>query len=34
MLDTFFDEKASGGAIKNRIMSNKELAEEVYKKNY
>ena len=27
----FFDKKASGGAIKNGVMSNKELAEELPK---
>ena len=27
----FFDKKTSGGAIKNEVMSNKELAEELYK---
>ena len=27
----FFDKKTSGGAIKNEIMFNKELAEELHK---
>ena len=27
----FFDKKTSGGAIENEVMSNKELAEELYK---
>ena len=27
----FFDKKTSGGSIKNEIMSNKELAEELHK---
>ena len=27
----FFDKKASGGAIKNQVMSNKDLTEELYK---
>ena len=27
----FFDKKISGGAIKNEIMSNKDIAEELYK---
>ena len=31
MVYNFFDKKASGGAIKNEIMSNKELAEELHK---
>ena len=29
----FFDKKASGGAIKNEVMSNKDLTEELYKPN-
>ena len=29
-----FDKKTSGGAIKNYIMSNKELAEEFKKEKY
>ena len=31
MVYKFFDEKTSGGTIKNEIMSNKELAEELNK---
>ena len=31
MVYKFFDEKYSGGAIKNKIISNKELAEELHK---
>ena len=31
MVYKFFDKKTSGGAIKNEIMSNKELAEELQK---
>ena len=31
MFYSFFDKKTSGGAIKNEIMSNKELAEELHK---
>ena len=31
MVYQFFDKKTVGGAIKNEIMSNKELAEELHK---
>ena len=31
MVYKFFDNKTSSGAIKNKIMSKKELAEELYK---
>ena len=31
MVYKFFDQKASGGAIKNKIMSYKELAKELHK---
>ena len=31
MVDKFFDTETSGGGIKNEIMSNKELAEELHK---
>ena len=31
MIYKFFDKKTSGGAIKNKNMSNKELAEELHK---
>ena len=31
MVYKFFDEKCSGGAVKNEIISNKELVEELYK---
>ena len=31
MVYKFFDKKASGSGIKNENMSNKELAEELYK---
>ena len=31
MVYTFFDEKTTGGTIKNEIISNKELAEELHK---
>ena len=31
MVYKFFDKETSGGAIKNEIMSNKELAEELHK---
>ena len=31
MVYTFFDKKASGGAVKNKKTSNKELAEELSK---
>ena len=31
MVYKFFDKKASGGTIKNEIVSNKELAEELHK---
>ena len=31
MVYTFFDEKTGGGAVKNEIMQNKELPEELLK---
>ena len=31
MIYKFFDEKTSGGTVKNEDISNKELAEELYK---
>ena len=31
MVDKFFYKKTAGGAVKNEIMANKELAKEVYK---
>ena len=31
MVYKFFDEKTSGGTVKNEDISNKELAEELYK---
>ena len=31
MVHTFFDKKTSGGAIKNKIMSHEEIAEESHK---
>ena len=31
MVYTFFDKKTSGGTVKNEIMSNKKLAEELHK---
>ena len=31
MIYTFFDKKAPGGAIKNKIMSNQELAKALHK---
>ena len=31
MVDKFFYEKTAGGAVKNEIMANKELAKEVHK---
>ena len=33
MVYKFFDKKTSGGTIKNEIISNKELAEELQKQN-
>ena len=34
MIKKFFDEKAADGAVKNEIMQNKELAEELHKPKY
>ena len=34
MVYNFFDKKTSGTTIKNEIISNKELAEELHKSNY
>ena len=31
MIFKFFDEKTSGGTVKNEIISNKELVEELHK---
>ena len=31
MIYTFFDKRTSGGTVKNEILSNKELAEELQK---
>ena len=31
MVYKFFDKKTSGGAVENKIMQNKELAEELHK---
>ena len=31
MVYKFFDKKTSGGTVKNKIMSNKQLAEELHK---